>query len=84
MTIRMAVLLHSSFHRLLIRSEMCACGAATIRKGGREASSLVSRRECLLLVWERTEIWQGLIKDIGFLPELERSCIARDTRGLFN
>lgn len=34
-TIRMAVLLHSSFRRLLIRSEMRACGVATIRKGGK-------------------------------------------------
>ena len=80
----MAVLLHSSFRRLLIRSEMRTCYRVrndTKREGkGRrrvEASSLVSRRlECL--VWERTEIWQGLIKDIGFLPN-SSTAVLRET-----
>ena len=58
---------------------MLSCAGGTIRKGkGRvEASSLVSRRlECL--VWERTEIWQGLIKDIGFLPN-SSTAVLRET-----
>lgn len=48
-----------------------SCASGTIRKGRRGGGRGVvacfsSSRECL--VWERTEIWQGLIKDIRLPP----------------
>lgn len=62
---------------------MLSCAGGTIRKGkGRvEASSLVSRRlECM----GKDRNMAGFNKGHWLPPELEHSCIARDTRGLFN